>query len=288
MRIFATLAGLAMIIQPSSAAAFDEPRAPTGKWTVDFGESQCVAILPYEDGGSEEHLAIKPVPTGTHVTFAMIVDGSKRSARVSDYSLQINGVEQPSQLLHYGTDAKKKVYRYLINSPVRELAAIERLTLEVPGKDYDLVVPQMEGIAQVLDACMDDLRDHWNIDNGKIETGPRGNLNGLIGPDDYPADAWKEKESGIVRVFLLVDEAGDVADCTVSAYVGNFSLANQTCALLSSRAKFNPAVDSEGNVIRGFRTQRFRWYMTESRRTLEQLDADMRKLEDANADCLDF
>lgn len=288
MRFFSILAAFALVAQPGTASAMAEPRAPTGKWNVDFGKSQCVAILPFADGDDEEFLAIKPIPTGTHVTFAMVVDGKKRSAKVSDYALHINGIEQPSQLLHYGTDTKKKIYRYLVNIPVRELAAIERLTLEVPGKDFDLAVPQMGDIANVLKACMDDLRVYWNIVDGEVATGPRGNLNGLIGPDDYPADAWKEQESGIVRVFLLVDEEGDVADCTVSAYVGNFSLANQTCALLSSRAKFNPALDSEGNATRGHFVQSFRWQMAGSRRTLDQLAAEMRKLQDANADCIEY
>lgn len=290
MRIVSALAALALAVQPGTAAAMAEPRAPAGKWRVDFSETQCVALLPFGEQGELEYLAIKPLPTGTHVTFAMIVDGRKRAPEVRNYSLEINGVEQPSQLLFYGTSAQKRVYRYLVNMPVRQLARIERLKLSFPGKDFDLAVTQMDGIASLLDQCMDDLRDYWNIDNGKVAAGPTlpVDLPSLFSPEDYPKSAWLAGESGVARAFLLVDTDGKVVDCAVSAYVGAIILANQLCAVVSERAKFEPARDAQGNVIRSsFCTSPARFQIAGRHKTAEKLNEEFRQLEGTSANCPD-
>ncbi|WP_260482221.1 energy transducer TonB [Sphingomicrobium flavum] len=287
MRIWGIAGALALMAQPASAAAL-EPREPSGRWVVDFGESQCVASLAYGEGEEKDYLTFKPVPTGTDVQIAMIVDGKSKRVDVDEYPLRINGVDQRAQLLRYGTSGKK-VYRYLVNMPVRELAAIERIEIDVPRQNFDLVVPKMGDIATVLGECMDSLRTYWNVGTDTVTEPAQGDVRSVFSSDDYPAEAFRANESGVARAYLLVDEKGKVADCTLSAFVGNVILAAQSCAVIMDRAQFTPARDKDGNAVRtSFHTPSIAWVMPSSRVTLSELNAELSKLQDANANCLDF
>lgn len=285
MRIWGIAGALALMAQPADAAVL-EPREPSGRWVVDFGESQCVASLAYGEEGEKDYLTFKPIPTGTDVQIAMIVDGKSRRAGVEDYPLRINGVTQRAQLLRYGT-SDKKVYRYLVNIPVRELAAIERIQMDVPRQNFDLIVPKMGDIASVLGECMDSLRTYWNVGADIVEEPARGDVRAVFSANDYPAAALSANESGMARAFLLVDEKGKVADCTLSAFVGNVILAAQSCAVIMERAEFEPARDKDGNAVRtSFHTPRIAWMVPSSRVSMQDLSNELTKLEDSNANCL--
>jgi protein TonB len=75
----------------------------------------------------------------------------------------------------------------------------------------------------------------------------KGSLAGLISTDDYPSDALRNQQTGTVRVRLDVSSGGRVTGCSVVSSSGVPSLDSATCRLLTSRARFTPARDSNGN-----------------------------------------
>jgi len=76
---------------------------------------------------------------------------------------------------------------------------------------------------------------------------PRATLQSLVSPDDYPAAARAQGLTGTTRVALTVGPNGRVSACHVLASSGAQVLDSATCRLLSSRARFTPAMDSTGN-----------------------------------------
>lgn len=86
-----------------------------------------------------------------------------------------------------------------------------------------------------------------------------GNLQGLIRGDDYPQGALDNEEEGTVAVVLQIGPAGRVTGCSVSASSGSRALDNATCRILTSRARFTPAQDSNGNSTTGSFRQRITW-----------------------------
>ena len=87
----------------------------------------------------------------------------------------------------------------------------------------------------------------------------RGNLAGLFSADDYPADALRKEEQGRTTVRLAIDSGGRVSNCTVVSSSGSSSLDRATCSILSRRAHFTPARDSNGNRIEDSYTQTIVW-----------------------------
>lgn len=103
----------------------------------------------------------------------------------------------------------------------------------------------------------------FGLDEGQ-ESWPRGAI-----PDDaftridpaahYPAAALAAHEEGTVHMELTVDSAGQVAGCKVNESSLSAALDEAACALMRSKGKFSPALDSEGKPTRGVLAARFRW-----------------------------
>jgi periplasmic protein TonB len=86
-----------------------------------------------------------------------------------------------------------------------------------------------------------------------------GSLQGLIRSDDYPQSAIENEEQGTVGVALQVGPNGRVSGCSVTSSSGSRTLDNATCSILTRRARFSPAQDSNGNAITATHRQRITW-----------------------------
>ena len=86
-----------------------------------------------------------------------------------------------------------------------------------------------------------------------------GNLQGLITPDDYPSQAISNEEQGTVTVSLSIGTNGRVTGCRPTSSSGSRTLDSATCRILTSRARFTPARDNQGNPASGTFSQRITW-----------------------------
>ena len=73
-------------------------------------------------------------------------------------------------------------------------------------------------------------------------------IQSLFSPDDYPSALHAKRTRGVVAMLLTIDASGHVLLCAMPhADV----LAVATCKILSRRARFTPAMDSNGNPVTG-------------------------------------
>ena len=89
-----------------------------------------------------------------------------------------------------------------------------------------------------------------------------GSLQGLISGDDYPPSALDNNEQGSVQVSLTVGSSGRVTGCSASGSA-SATLRNATCRLLTSRARFSPAQDANGNPMSSTYSQTITWRIAE-------------------------
>ena len=85
------------------------------------------------------------------------------------------------------------------------------------------------------------------------------NLATLFSDEDYPAAALRAEEQGTVGFRLDVGADGRVTNCSITSTSGSASLDSTTCRLLRSRARFNPARDSNGNATTDSTYGRITW-----------------------------
>jgi protein TonB len=79
---------------------------------------------------------------------------------------------------------------------------------------------------------------------GGASVEPVGDPARWISDADYPAAAKAARQSGTVGFVLTVDPDGTVSDCTVMQSSGSKLLDSTTCRLISRRARFLGARDS--------------------------------------------
>jgi TonB family protein len=92
---------------------------------------------------------------------------------------------------------------------------------------------------------------------------PKANLLSLFSTEDYPLQSVVNREAGTVGVVLKVGADGHVADCVITQSSGSAALDSQTCRLLWTRARFEPARDESGRPIASAWRQRIRWQLPE-------------------------
>lgn len=253
------IAAMALLTAPNTAFAATEPLLPTGQWVVDFAEHQCVASREY--GGDRRYfLVLKPAPAGDVVQLTLLHEGSgPREAREIDGQITIDG--QPTidvRILDYRASGQR-MRMSQINLTADQFAPLRtatRLSIDARrGPKVDLRLSQMPALTEQIDACLDDLRQHWHIDEAVRAAVPAeetADFRGLFTASDYPAISNRRGDGGRVRVVLLIDEAGKVADCMVTNSSGVPALDVQTCIVLRDRARFRPAHGADGRPMRSY------------------------------------
>lgn len=111
----------------------------------------------------------------------------------------------------------------------------------------------------------------WDRPRDALSSSSPGSIGGAIVPasplgreswlsdGDYPRDAFNAHSEGTVYFQLAVDALGKVSGCEVLRSSGNATLDNQTCSLLSRRAGFQPARNSQGIAVPWMHIDRVRW-----------------------------
>ncbi len=88
---------------------------------------------------------------------------------------------------------------------------------------------------------------------------PRGNPGGWIGEQDYRSSWINRDLSGTAAFRLGVGADGRVESCSITRSTGHAELDSATCALLTRRARFEPARDSSGNRTSGTFASSVEW-----------------------------
>jgi len=104
-----------------------------------------------------------------------------------------------------------------------------------------------------MDACVEELRSHWDIDLEREETQSRSatptNQAVVAGLIKYPSELAKAGAAAIVRIRMNVDEQGNPTECHTQLNLGDPAFERETCEALMANLKFEPALDSESRPM---------------------------------------
>jgi periplasmic protein TonB len=88
---------------------------------------------------------------------------------------------------------------------------------------------------------------------------PKGNPGNWANTNDYPSRALQQEREGTTGFRVTVGPNGRVTDCQISSSSGHPDLDQATCTNVTRRARFDPALDSNGNPTTGTYSNRVRW-----------------------------
>lgn len=265
MRLASAVALMSILIaNPAEAAT---PLEPSGPWQVDFGDAHCIAARKYGSGDKAVVFLLKPAPLGDVMQVSVLRAGRKKEVGQYDGDMRID--EGPSSKVsilgyspHSGKDRVSTINLPLAAfEPVRTAATLGlRSSVEI---NYSFALTQMAAVGRTLDRCKDNLRKAWHLAESVSEVRkdatPKSAMGRYFKSEDYPRIALRDDATGLVELALLIDEAGKVASCMVIGTSGYASLDAQSCAVITERGKFDPAIGIDGKPTRSGLIQRIRW-----------------------------
>lgn len=98
---------------------------------------------------------------------------------------------------------------------------------------------------------------------------------GIISIQDYPQSALDHGEEGSVATRLVVNPKGRVESCKVIISSGFADLDATTCRLLTTRARFSPALAEDGTPIYGLYRSLITWSLDPNKRVALGPDAEI-------------
>jgi TonB family protein len=97
---------------------------------------------------------------------------------------------------------------------------------------------------------------------------------GTISADDYPPLALRAEMQGVARTRITIGTDGRVSNCGIEKTSGFALLDRHSCALVTARFVFDPALDAKGHAIEVQAVQPVAWLMPESAPPTEDLAED--------------
>lgn len=110
-------------------------------------------------------------------------------------------------------------------------------------------------------------------------TNPKGDMRGLFAVEDYPSLAVRQGLSGSVRARLTVSPEGRVTACEAIESSGHPVLDDRTCAVLMERARFDPAMNGEGDAVEGsYTTPKITWQLQASEPLPDSVESPLQRM----------
>jgi len=257
---------LLSIVAAAPAAA--EPRQPTGRWIVNFDESQCVASRDYGSTESPLELVIKMPAVGDVVQLGLTRRADRLETNQFEAKVAFDSATPLSTTVFAFTASASKQRAFLFNLSPQQLptgGAHTVMSLQAAGRlDEKLTISGMDPLMNVMAECVSDLRKVWNVGDeaqpsSSLRRQPKAYWEPILQAHSYPGVSSARLFGGAVTVALLIDESGKVADCTVVESSGVASLGMQACALIAERGKFLPAIGVDGKTAKGAILERIDW-----------------------------
>lgn len=261
---------IAAVTVASSPSDIAVARAPTEKWVVKFEDARCEASRNYGTAEKPELLVLKVPAHHSVIRVQWIAKGTRAKTDQVKGTVQFHG-QQPidvSMLSYYSKDNGFRVQQMTVPADLFA-GGVQSRSVRLKGKwvDETLQLSSLSPLLATLEKCVSSLRARWHVTNSGDDDAPvpglkshaKANLAEYFSGYDYPWMAAIKGQGGSVQFSLLIDRRGRVADCSVIEPSGVALLDAQSCAVLTERARFKPAIGTDGQPARDSAIGRIRW-----------------------------
>jgi TonB family protein len=250
----------------SVAVSAAPPRLPSGKWVVNFTDRQCVATRVYPSAGKPLYLLLKAPPLGEVMQIAIMQEAHGRGAEQVDAIVQVDDRPELQTSALAIKPKGSKLRTHLINLSLADFEPMRRagrVSIRTPGLNETFALTALTPVLAGIERCLATLKSTWNVSSDGRESHlskpATADVRGVFTSADYPSSAIHANKSGTSHLAILVDETGKVADCMVVQTSGAASLDAKSCALVTERARFGPALNLSGQPVRASLLQRVSW-----------------------------
>lgn len=269
----------AMPVSPASAKPVEI--APSTPWNADYGEGRCRLTRLFGEGESRHLLFIDQY--GPSEAFGLTVAGpayrrfgnrqrtalrfydSQRPHRTEPYTGEVDGfgtgVIYSNVSLEHGTDHEEdeEASASLPQLDIRFADQARFVGLLQRASEVRLMTGPLGKAFAELNKCTQGLVNSWGVDAAAHLAATRAprwtNQDAVVRriQANYPRSALGAGQQGIVRMRVIIDQAGAVEQCTLLNVTQADKLQSPACEAMRE-ARFEPALDASGQPMRSFMT----------------------------------
>lgn len=276
------LAALATSLTPVPALSADPVvLKPSSPWNVDFAADQCRLTRLFGEGENQHYLAFQQYSPGDRAGLTVAGPAFKRFRSLERTMVRFFDTQEPLRtepfagtVETYGTGVIYSSIGFDEDEPEpnqpdipttsgltqMDLALgkqMQFVELRQGGRQVRLDTGPLDAAFDVLNQCTLDLLREWGLDPERHLTAqnrPRWtNQQALVQRiiADYPDEAQRNGEQGIMRMRLIVSAEGAVESCTILKATKTRELESPACRVMQ-RAQFEPARDATGQPFRSY------------------------------------
>ena len=233
--------------------------AKLADWQWDTGVPNCSLVQSASPMGGTIKISRTPGSdmTGMSISSADPIAPSPRVEvkKLKDAKLSLLPHEPISAEGWISTARDVREFRTVSHHPEFLKMLAEASTVQITGKGVEarqLPVRSAAVAAEALRNCEDFKMREWGMDpllSRKLRSRPKLLNSGWIRPEDYPLLALRKNVQGSVTVKLSIDGRGIVRSCAPITPDPQSGLSDATCKAVKRRAKFEPAIDTNGNAV---------------------------------------
>lgn len=233
-----------MILSAFSALAAASSLAPSGKWTVDYEPTMCVASRQFGPEQAPIYLAFQP---------SVSMDTKDVKLFVLSPNIEGDGVRNGKALLTLQPSGATKSVNYIswvpkpggprgyemeVDAPfMAQVGQSTGLSLNAGKEAVAFATGKIQPVLDAMATCNDKLMLSWGADPA-AKAEPVGNPGDWFTDDDYPKRALSRHVQGRTVVVVTVDPEGKTKACRVAVTSGDADLDSSTCDIARRHGRY--------------------------------------------------
>lgn len=275
----ASIAAFCALLSAQTLSATDQIATalilqPTSNWQVDYAERECRLTRTF--GAGKDAIFFRLARGTSFGKFDVILAGLSIPKQTGYVQLKVKvGLDGKDEEFRAESQAVPGRLERLLRWFDGDLEPLknglkDQLLSVIQGKKYAvrLNLQNLPAAIIAMQACHDDLLRSWEIDPGSLAKFqalpvPIGNPGEWVSTDDYPGNLLSDGIHGTVAFKIKVGTDGKPVDCVVLESSKIEALDKLSCQLVVQRARFKPAIGSDGQPAVAPYINRIRWQIPE-------------------------
>ena len=279
---------IALVLAPWSAHAAqpDLQLKKSSSWNVDYAEDRCRLMRQFGDGNDKVYAIFDRYGPGERFRLTIAGKPTQTSVETGEATIQFGPNESEQKLNFYQGELgelpallfqaqarlappsaaeqplidNRKDGEWIDLAPIDQIreAAIQTLTIGKPlRRTVVLEIGPMRKPFEALGKCVDDLMTSWGIDTEKHKqlmrpVKPLKSPGTWVVSSDYPRNMLSAGQPAIVEFRLSIGTDGIPVSCHIQATTRPKEFDDAVCGSLMRRARFEPALDAQGQPLNSF------------------------------------
>ncbi len=230
---------------------------PSSPWNVDYAPDSCRLVRLFGEGEDQHYLAFQQYSPSKVFGLTVAGPGFKKFRSLEKTMINFHEAQAEEEPVQPEGEPPKAPGPGVPALDLAQGKQVQFVTLRQGKHEVRLDTGRLDQAFAVLNQCTLDLVRDWGLDPERhvtAQTRPFWNNQDVIVKRiqrEYPAEAARIGEQGIMRMRVIVSAEGTVESCRILKSTQTEELDSPACKMMKN-ATFDPARDAAGVPFRSY------------------------------------